>query len=144
MQTAAAAGKAPQLLAVVYPTDRTTYAQAVTMVMAFMPMEYMGKPEGEALQKELDAFFDKHKLKPPFAREADDLFKGIDLKQYLTDAMVFLKAHAKKGADPTEVVPVPPGKPTDVKMNGDSATATLSGKEVNFSKISNRWFIRLQ
>jgi hypothetical protein len=30
-----------------------------------------------------------------------------------------------------------------VKVTGDSATATLSGKEVNFAKISGRWFIRL-
>jgi hypothetical protein len=31
-----------------------------------------------------------------------------------------------------------------VQVNGDSATATLSGKEVNFSKISGKWFIRLK
>jgi hypothetical protein len=41
-------------------------------------------------------------------------------------------------------MPVPQGAPSDVKVTGDTATAMLSGKEVNFSKISNRWFIRLR
>jgi hypothetical protein len=31
-----------------------------------------------------------------------------------------------------------------VKITGDTAVATLSGKEVKFARISNRWFIRLE
>lgn|SRR5262245_50580389 len=145
MQTAALAGKGAQLLSVIYPTERTLFAQGVTMAMAFMPMGAMDKPaEGEALQKELDAFFDKHKLKPPFAREPDDLFKGIDLNTYVSDALVFMKSKVKKGDDPLDSLPVPKGKLTDLKVTGDKATAQLNGKEINFAKISNRWFIHLQ
>lgn len=145
MQTSAVAGKGAPLLSVIYPTERTTFAQGITMIMAFMPMQYLGKPEGEALQKELDVFFNKHNLKPPFAREADDLFKGIDVNQYVSDALTFLKTHAKKGESPADALPLPKGKPTDVKITGDKAVATMDGgPELTFSKISNRWFIRLK
>jgi len=145
MQSGAVAAKGAQVLGVIYPTERTTFAQGVTMVMAFMPMGSMDKPaEGEALQKELDAFFNKHNLKPPFAREADDLFKGVDLNQYVSDALAFMKSKVKKGDNPLDSMPVPQGKPADVKVTGETATASMGGKEVSFSKISNRWFIRLQ
>lgn len=145
LQTAALAGKGAQVLSVIYPTERTTFAQGVTMAMAFMPMGLMSDEKAmEALQKELDTFFSKHQLKPPFAREPDDLFKGIDVNAYVSDALVFMKGHVKKGDNPAESLPVPQGKVADVKIDGDKATASMNGKEINFSKISNRWFIRLQ
>lgn len=145
MQTAALAGKGAQLLSVIYPTERADYGQGVAMALAFLPMASMGDEKaGTALQKELDAFFAKHQLKPPFAREPADLFKGVDLNAFVSDAMVFLKAHAKKGEKPAEMLPVPQGKPEGVKVSGDTATATMGGKEVTFSKISGRWFIRLK
>jgi hypothetical protein len=145
LQTAALAAKGAQVLSVIYPTERTTFAQGVTMAMAFMPMGLMDKPaEGEALQKELDTFFNKHQVKPPFAREADDLFKGIDLNAYVSDVLAFMKSHVKKGENPADSLPVPKGKAADVKITADKAVATLSGKEINFSRISGRWFIRLQ
>ena len=145
MQTAAAAGKAGQLLAVVYPTDRTTYAQAITMALAMMPLGLMSDEKAStALQKDLDGFFDSHKLKPPFARDdADELFKGIDVNQYLTDAFAFMKAHAKKGENPAADF-VPQGKAAAVKIDGDKATASVSGKDITFAKIASKWFIRLQ
>jgi len=115
------------------------------MAMAFMPMGLMSDEKAmEATQKELDAFFNKHKLKPPFAREPDDLFKGVDLNAYVSEALGFMKSHVKKGEKPEEALPVPQGKPADVKIDGDKATASLNGKEINFARISNRWFIRLQ
>jgi hypothetical protein len=145
LQTAGLAAKGGQVLSVIYPTERTTFAQGITMAMAFMPMGLMDKPaEGEALQKELDAFFNKHSLKPPFAREADDLFKGVDVNQYVSDALAFMKSKVKKGEDPMDSLPLPKGKVTDVKIAGDKATGTMNGKEINFAKISNRWFIKLE
>jgi hypothetical protein len=143
LQTAALAGKGAQLLAVIYPTDRQTYGQGVLMAMAFMPMGMMDNAAAsEKLQKELDTFFAKHKLKAPFMREAADLFKDVDLTAFVSESMLFLKSHAKKGEDPG--LPVPTGKPEDVKITGDTATAQLSGKEAKFARISNRWFIRLE
>ena len=143
MQTAALAGKGAQVLSVIYPTERTTYAQGVAMAMAFMPMASMGDEKaGAAIQKELDAFFAKHKITPPMAREPDDLFKGVDVDAFVSDAMLFMKAHTKKGETPE--LPVPPGKPENVKITGDTAVASLAGKDVTFNQISGRWFIRLK
>ncbi len=145
LQTAALAGKGAQMLSVIYPTERTTFGQGVCMALAFLPMASMSnEKEGEAVQKELDAFFNKHQLKPPFVRDPADLFKGVDLAAFVSDAMVFLKNHAKKGDNPADMLPVPSGRPENVKVTGEAAVATLSGKEIKFSKISNRWFIRLQ
>jgi hypothetical protein len=143
MQTAAKAGKGAQLLAVIYPTDRQTYGQGVLMAMAFLPMSAMDNAAAsEKLQKELDTFFAKHKLKPPFMREPDELFKGVDLPAFISESMLFLKSHAKKGEDPA--LPIPTGKAEDVKITGDEATAMLNGKDAKFARISGKWFIRLE
>jgi hypothetical protein len=145
MQTAALAGKGAQVLGVIYPTERPDYGQGVAMALAFLPMASMSDEKASAaVQKDLDAFFDKHKLKPPFAREAADLFKGVDLNAFVSDAMIFLKTHAKKGDSPADMMPVPKGKVENVKITGDSATGTVGGKEITFTKISNKWFIRLK
>ena len=79
-----------------------------------------------------------------FRRSPAELFKGVDLNAFVSDSFAFIKTHAKKGSKPADMLPVPAGKPENVKMTGDSAVATLNGKEVNFSKISGRWFIRLK
>jgi len=145
MQTAALAGKGAQVLSVIYPTERAAFGQGVAMTLAFLPMASMSnEKEGEQVQKELDAFFAKHQLKPPFAREPADLFKGVDLPAFVSDAMVFLKNHAKKGDKPGDMLPVPSGRPENVKITGDTAVATLSGKEIKFTKLTGRWFIRLE
>lgn len=143
MQTAATAGKGAQVLSVIYPTDRPTYGQGVAMALAFLPMASMDNPTaGEQVQKDLDALFAKYQIKPPFMRDADELFKGVDLPAFISGAMAFLKSHAKKG-DPSPL-PVPTGKPEDVKITGDEAVAMMGGKEVKFARISGKWFIRLQ
>lgn len=145
LQTAALAAKGAQVLSVIYPTERGDYAQGVAMALAFLPMASMDDQKAaEAMTKELDAFFAKHNLKPPFSKEPDELFKGVDMNLFVSDAFSFIKAHAKKGDKPGDMLPVPQGKPENVKVSGDSATATLSGKDVNFAKISGRWFIRLK
>ena len=145
LQTAAAAGKGTPLLAVIYPTDRGTYGQGVLMALTFLPMASMDNAKAtEQTQKDLDAFFAKHKLTPPFMREPEELFKGVDLAAFVSDAVVFMKAHAPKGDKSGDGLPVPSGRPENVTMTGDNAVATLSGKEVKFTKLVGRWFIRLE
>ena len=145
MQSAALAGKGGQILSVIYPTERPTYAQGVAMALAFLPMSSLGnEKEADRVTKELDAFFAKHQITPPFSREPAELFKGVDLAAFVSDAMVFMKGHAKKGDKTTDALPVPSGRPENVTITGDAAVATLSGKEVKFTKVSNRWFIRLE
>ena len=115
------------------------------MVLAFLPMASMDNPKaGEQVQKDLDTLFAKHQLKPPFMREPADLFKGVDLPAFVSDAIGFLKSRAKKGDDPAAMLPIPSGRPENVKITGDTAVATLGGKEIKFNRISGRWFIRLQ
>jgi hypothetical protein len=143
MQTAASTGKGAQVLSVIYPTERNDYAQGVAMALAFLPMANMNDEKASsALEKELEAFYDKHKVKPPFARDPADLFKGVDVNAFVTDSFVFIKSHTKKGDTP--MLPVPEGKAENVKIDGDSATATLNGKDVNFSKLGGKWFIHLK
>jgi hypothetical protein len=145
MQTAALAGKGAQVLSVIYPTERNDYAQGVAMSLAFLPMASMDDQKAaDAMTKELDAFFAKHNVKPPFSKDPAELFKGVDLNAFVSDSFAFIKTHLKKGSKPADMLPVPAGKPENVKLTGDSAVATLNGKEVNFSKISGRWFIRLK
>jgi hypothetical protein len=145
MQSGAQAGKGGQILSVIYPTERPTYAQGVAMALVFLPMSSLdNEKEADRLTKELDAFFAKHQIKPPFSRDPTDLFKGVDLAAFVSNAMVFMKSHAKKGDKTTDALPVPAGRPENVQIAGDNAVATLSGKEVKFTKVSNRWFIRLE
>jgi hypothetical protein len=144
MQSAASAGKGAQLLAVVHPHDRPLYGQAVAMTLVFLPMSAMdNEKEATRITNDLDAFFAKHQLKPPFTREPADLFKNVDLGAFVSGAMAFMKSHAKKGEKAADSLPVPSGRPENVKITGDEAIATLSGKDVKFTKISGRWFIRL-
>lgn len=145
MQTAALAAKGGQVLSVIYPTERGDYAQGVAMSLAFLPMASMDDQKAaDAMTRELDAFFDKHKVKPPFSREPAELFKGVDVNLFVSDAFTFIKAHARKGDKPGDMLPVPQGKPENLQVSGDRATATLGGKEANFAKIGGRWFIHLK
>ena len=143
MQTAAAAQKPADILSVIYPDDRVAYARVVGMVLAFLPMSHMDDAKaGEKLQKDLDDLFARNKLKMPLSR--DDVFKDVDLPAFLADAMKVFKSQVKKGDDPAGDFPVPKGRPQSVKITGDSAVAQLEGKDVKFTKIGTKWFIRLE
>lgn len=145
MQASALAGKGSQVLSVIYPSERAEYAQEVAMMLAFLPMGSMDDQKAaDAMTKELDAFFDKHHVKPPFSRDPAELFKGVDLNVFVSDAFGFIKSHAKKGDKAADMLPVPQGKAENLKVTGDTAVATLNGKDMNFSKIGARWFIRLK
>jgi hypothetical protein len=145
MQAGAAAAKGGQVMSVIYPSDRAEYAQGVAVALAFLPMASMDDSKAaDAMTKELDAFFAKHNIKPPFNKDPSELFKDVDVNLFVSDAFTFIKSHAKKGDKSGDMMPVPSGKPEGVKVTGDTATASLGGKDVNFARISGRWFIRLE
>jgi hypothetical protein len=145
MQSGAQAGKGSQVLSVIYPTERPAYAQGVAMALVFLPMSSIdNEKEADRITKELDAFFAKHQITPPFSRDPAELFKGVDLPAFVSNAMAFMKSHVKKGDKAADALPVPSGRPENVQITGDNAVATLSGKEIKFTKVSNRWFIRLE
>jgi hypothetical protein len=143
MQSAAAGGKSKALLALVYPDDRTTYAQAVAVTLAF---SIMGNTADEKVadkaQKNIDGLYAKHKLKMPLSNEPEVIFKDTDLAAFITDAAAYLKVQMK-GMEGADVLPVPKGKPQDPKIDGDTAVATLGDKDVKFARVNNKWFIRM-
>jgi hypothetical protein len=143
MQSAATSGKPRALLALVYPDDRTTYAQAVAVALAFSLMGNTADPKvADKAQKNIDALYAKHKLKMPLSNEPDVIFKDTDLGAFVTDAMTYLKTQMK-GIEGAEALPVPKGKPEDTKIDGDSAVAKLGDKDVKFARLNNKWFIRM-
>lgn len=143
MQTAAAAGQARELLAVIYPDDRAAFAQNVAVIVS-LPVH--DPQASEKVKKDIAALFAKHKIQEPLSRDdAAELFKGTDLTTFLTDAMTFLKGQLKKGETLAGALPMPnPNeKLQDVKVTGDSAVAKLDRMDVTFRGVSGRWFIRL-
>jgi hypothetical protein len=144
MQTAAVAGKAADIISVIHPDDRAAFSQAVAMAVTFATLANMNDAKAaEKSQKDVDALFAKHKIKPPLSREPDEIFKDVNQTAFIADALVMLKGQLKKGEDPVSALPVPKGKPQDVKITGDDAVAQIEGRDVKFTKVSGRWFIRL-
>src|SRR5205814_2525311 len=98
MQGGAAAAKGAQVMSVIHPSDRGEYAQGVAVALAFLPMASMDDQKAaDAMAKDLDAFFAKHNVKPPFNKDPSELFKGVDVNLFVSDAFTFIKSHAKKG-----------------------------------------------
>src|SRR5205814_6750765 len=91
LQTALLAGKGRELLAVIYPDDRTTFGVVMATVLVFTPLAYMDDPKtGEKIQKEVDALLAKHKVAAPLNRPPAEIFKDTDLAAFLTDTMSYL------------------------------------------------------
>ena len=144
MHTAGSAGKGRELLAVVFPDDRTTFGQMAAMVVAFSVMGTIGDEKvSDKAQKDIDALFAKHKLQMPLSKEPAEIFKNSDVAAFVSDCFAYLKTQMKKGGDLASVLPLPQGKLTEVKIEGDGATGKLDGKELKFSKVNNKWFIRV-
>ena len=142
MQSAAAAGRARDLLAVIYPDDRGTFAQGIATIVAFSTLASLkDEKASEKAQKDVDALFDKHKVKPPLIRDPADIFKETDLGAFVTDALALLRSVTKKGDKP--LLPLPTGPARDVTINGDSATASVEGNNVDFTRVNGRWFLRI-
>jgi hypothetical protein len=155
MGAAAKAGNAGDVLMLIHPDDRPMYGFGMVMVGSFTPMSYMNdEKKAEAVSKEWDALLVKHKLdkKPDDAPPSQDpaemkmraraLFKGVDLKAFVNDAAAFIKKHRTKD-DKNPLIPAPTGAPEKLKLEGDTATATIEGKEEKFSKVDGRWYIHV-
>lgn len=145
LQTAAAAGKARELLAVIFPDDRATFGQGTAMMLTLSMLGNMNDQKAaEKAQKDIDALFAKHKLNLPLNKEPAEIFKNVSLEAFLTDSFAYLKTSVlKKGDSLADALPIPPGKPQNVKVDGDSAQATFGDKPVQFARVNNKWFIRL-
>jgi hypothetical protein len=144
MQSALGAGKGRDILAVIYPDDRGTFSQAMALILTFSVLSNMDDPKAaDKAQKEVDALLAKHKIKPPLNRAPADVFKETDMAAFVTDTIAYLKGHIPKGQSAADVMPIPKGKPQNVKIDGDTAAATVDGKAVKFSRLNNKWFLRV-
>ena len=144
MQSAGPAGKGKEFLAVIYPDDRGTFGQGLAMGLTFSVLAHMNDEKAaEKAQKEIDALFKKYKVKTPLNKEPSVIFKDTDMPAFVGEGMVYLKNHAPKGQNGEDMLPIPKGKAQDVKMDGDSATASVGGKDIKFARVNNKWFIRL-
>lgn len=139
-----AAGKGNDILAVIYPDDRANFAVVIATVVAMSTLAHLDKPqEAEKAQKEVDALIARHKLNMPLSRPPAEIFKNSDVAAFVTDGMAYLKSHLPKNVDSASALPMPQGRPENVRIDGDSAVASLDGKDVTFARLSGKWFIRL-
>jgi hypothetical protein len=144
MQTAAAAGKARDLLAVVYPDDRANFVRGVAMIMPFAVMAHLDDEKAaDTAKKGVDALFAKHKVTAPLISEPAEIFKSTDLTAFLTDALAFLKGQFPKAQDFSGAVPLAGGAFQDLKVTGDSASAKIGEDDVTFTRVNGRWFTRV-
>jgi hypothetical protein len=115
------------------------------MVLTFSTLSHMDDPKvAEKAQKDIDALFARQKVEPPFNRDPAESFKNVNLAAFLGEALALLRSQVKKGEDPASALPIPKGKPENVKITGDSAVAQLEGHDVKFARASGRWFIRFE
>jgi hypothetical protein len=115
------------------------------MVLTMSTLAHMDQPKAaEKAQKDVDALFARQKVVPPFNRDPAEIFKNVNLVAFLGEALTLLRSQVKKGEDPAGVLPIPKGKPQNIKITGDSAVAQLEGHDVTFTRVSGRWFIRLK
>lgn len=144
MQSAGPAGKGKEFLAVIYPDDRGTFGQGLAMGLTFSVLANMNDEKAaDKAQKEVDSLFKKYKVKTPLNKEPSVIFKDTDLPAFVSEGLIYLKNHAPKGANAEDILPIPKGKAQGVRMDGDSATASVGGKDIKFARINNKWFIRV-
>ncbi len=145
MRSGFGSGKGRDVLAVIYPDDRGTFAQGMAMIITFSVLGNMDDPKAaEKAQKEIDAIFNKHKIKPPLNRPPAEVFKNTDLAAFISDTVSYLKTHVPKGQDASEILPIPKGKLQNLHTEGDSAVAKVEDKDIKFSRVSNKWFLRIE
>jgi hypothetical protein len=143
MSTAFAAGKGRDLLAVIFPDDRNDFALVMATAVVFSTLANMDDAKAaEKAQKEVDALIAKHKLNMPLNKPSAEIFKNADIGAFVTDAVVYLKAHMPKGQDAASLL-LPNGRAQNVRIDGDSAVATLGKKDAKFSRVNQKWFIRV-
>lgn len=156
MDAAAASGNASQVLALIHPDDRPLYGFGMVMIGSFTPLGFMSdEKKAEAVGAEWETLLAKHHIDmtPDGGPPAEDpaemkmraraLFKKVDLPAFVNDAAGFLKKY-RKADDTGPMIPAPTGTAEGLKVDGDSATATVEGKPQKFSRVDGRWYIHLE
>jgi hypothetical protein len=149
VRTAMAEGDVAGILAQVAPSQRQGAALELFVGASFM---IAFNDNSEALEKGLEKILDKHGLEtladdPGVGPETDEaetqqiaekLFNGKDEVAFIRDLFGFLADNAdldlKQTIDDSE-------KLADLKIDGDRATATWTGKPVLMLREGGRWYL---
>jgi hypothetical protein len=137
MNAGYASAKGRDLLALVYPDDRANFGVEMAMAVVFSTMTNMSDTKAsEKAQNEVDALIAKHKLNMPLSKPPAEIFKNADLAAFISDAVSYLKTHMPKeaGAFP------PKDKAQNVRIDGDSAVATVGKRDMKFGRVNGKWF----
>jgi hypothetical protein len=114
----------------------------------------MEKGDGAAAEKELDALLKKHGVKewpqdaPPVDPKdqqavravARQMFDGVEVIALVEDLQALMGRLGFEGGS-MKIKKIAEGDLTDLKINGDHATATVGGKPGAFVKVNGRWYM---
>ena len=80
----------------------------------------------------------------PVRIEASTMPWACDVAAVVSDGLAFMTSHAKAGDKPEDTLPVIWGKGENLKISGDTATATYKGNACKFTRVNGRWFVRIE
>lgn len=100
----------------------------------------------EALYREYDGLLAEHGVRIAMARDPLDLYAGVDLPALLADTIRFIEKlpvqdlkHRSFAESTVGDIDAPL---TDVRVQGDRATARCGGVFLGFRRLFDRWFIQ--
>ena len=145
MQAALTEGKPADLLAVIHPDDRLTFAQVMAGALALSGLAHLDDTKAaDKAMKDAEALLAKHHITAPLTSPATEIFRNTDVPAFVGDAIAFLKTQMPKGQSLGDALSIPAGAPADVAITGGSATAKIGADDLHFTRVNGRWFFRVQ
>jgi hypothetical protein len=92
-------------------------------------------PEGDTL--ELGPDTSPEEIDQHIRKRAETMYAGVDIIGYVGDLMGLVLALPEMADRPL----LPEGAPTDLKVDGDKATAMLGGRTMQFVREGGRWYL---
>jgi hypothetical protein len=92
-------------------------------------------PEGDAL--ELGPDTSPEEIDQHIRKRAETMYAGVDIIGYVGDLMGLVLALPEMADRPL----LPEGAPTDLKVDGDKATAMLGERTMQFVREGGRWYL---
>jgi hypothetical protein len=153
------------LVPLVHPDDRPMLGFGMLMMGTMAPMMALpdvisGDNEAEAgaradeLIAEFEALESKHGLRQPpddlpsaetaegMTERARYIFEGVDVAAFVGDVEAWLEAslgeEAMQGGFKRDFDAI-----ENLRVEGDSATATVDGEPIEFERVDGRWYVRV-